>query len=617
MPANNAIKVTDLDFDSIKSNLKDFLSNQKEFEDYNFESSTISTLLNLLSYNTYMNAFYTNMVMNEMYLDSAQIRSNIVSRAKMLGYTPRSARGSTADVAITINPLSVSGSYYTVNTSTTFSSKIDGVSYTWTPSETKLVNANPSGVFSTTLTIVQGTRLTHTFPAVDSSSSTTQKYVLPNAMVDTTSIVVKVQASSSNTSITTHTLASDLTNVTGNSNVYFLQEVEEDKYEIIFGDNILGKQLNDGNIVKVDYRVCDGVATNQANNFTTSSGAITNVETLTRSQGGGDPESLTSIKFNAPKNYQTQNRAVTVSDYRNLILNNFADIKSVSVWGGEENTPPDYGRVYIAMKPRSSLKASYSKKLEVETFLENKTVLAIEPVFVDPSILYVKPTVTVKYNPDLTALTSDQLIQVLSTQVISYEDVDLGEFKQNYLNSVFTNRLQRANESIVSVQVELLCEKSFVPDTERTVTYSVNFNNEIHNYGDVIKPFNVSSSQFTYQGFPCFLDDDGYGNLRIYTKGTTGRIYKNTKAGTVDYKTGLIRLESVLIEGFVGTDLKIVMDPDKFDIETVRNQVLLLKDVKIDLFNLNENKVVASVSDISTQGETTTISENAVLATIY
>jgi hypothetical protein len=405
--------------------------------------------------------------------------------------------------------------------------------------------------------------------------------------------------------------------VTGNSNVYFLQEVEEDKYEIIFGDNILGKQLNDGNIVKVDYRVCDGVATNQANNFTTSSGAITNVETLTRSQGGGDPESLTSIKFNAPKNYQTQNRAVTVSDYRNLILNNFADIKSVSVWGGEENTPPDYGRVYIAMKPRSSLKASYSKKLEVETFLENKTVLAIEPVFVDPSILYVKPTVTVKYNPDLTALTSDQLIQVLSTQVISYEDVDLGEFKQNYLNSVFTNRLQRANESIVSVQVELLCEKSFVPDTERTVTYSVNFNNEIHNYGDVIKPFNVSSSQFTYQGFPCFLDDDGYGNLRIYTKGTTGRIYKNTKAGTVDYKTGLIRLESVLIEGFVGTDLKIVMDPDKFDIETVRNQVLLLKDVKIDLFNLNEDKVVASVSDISTQGETTTISENAVLATIY
>lgn len=617
MPANNAIKVTDLDFDSIKSNLKNFLSNQKEFQDYNFESSTISTLLNLLSYNTYMNAFYTNMVMNEMYLDSAQIRSNIVSRAKMLGYTPRSARGSTADVAITINPLSVSGSYYTVNTSTTFSSKIDGVSYTWTPSETKLVNANPSGVFSTTLTIVQGTRLTHTFPAVDSSSSTTQKYVLPNAMVDTTSIVVKVQTSSSNTSITTHTLASDLTNVTGNSNVYFLQEVEEDKYEIIFGDNILGKQLNDGNIVKVDYRVCDGVATNQANNFTTSSGAITNVETLTRSQGGGDPESLTSIKFNAPKNYQTQNRAVTVADYRNLILNNFADIKSVSVWGGEENTPPDYGRVYIAMKPRSSLKASYSKKLEVETFLENKTVLAIEPVFVDPSILYVKPTVTVKYNPDLTALTSDQLIQVLSTQVISYEDVDLGEFKQNYLNSVFTNRLQRANESIVSVQVELLCEKSFVPDTERTVTYSVNFNNEIHNYGDVIKPFNVSSSQFTYQGFPCFLDDDGYGNLRIYTKGTTGRIYKNTKAGTVDYKTGLIRLESVLIEGFVGTDLKIVMDPDKFDIETVRNQVLLLKDVKIDLFNLNENKVVASVSDISTQGETTTISENAVLATIY
>lgn len=617
MPANNAIKVTDLDFDSIKSNLKNFLSNQKEFEDYNFESSTISTLLNLLSYNTYMNAFYTNMVMNEMYLDSAQIRSNVVSRAKMLGYTPRSARGSTADVAITINPLSVSGSYYTVNTSTTFSSKIDGVSYTWTPSETKLVNANPSGVFSTTLTVVQGTRLTHTFPAVDSSSSTTQKYVLPNAMVDTTSIVVKVQASDSNTSITTHTLASDLTNVTGNSNVYFLQEVEEDKYEIFFGDNVLGKQLNDGNIVKVDYRVCDGAATNQANNFTTSSGAITNVETLTRSQGGGDPESLTSIKFNAPKNYQTQNRAVTVADYRNLILNNFADIKSVSVWGGEENTPPDYGRVYIAMKPRSSLKASYSKKLEVETFLKNKTVLAIEPVFVDPSILYVKPTITVKYNPDLTALTSDQLIQVLSTQVISYEDVDLGEFKQNYLNSVFTNRLQRANESIVSVQVELLCEKSFVPDTARTVTYSVNFNNEIHNYGDVIKPFNVSSSQFTYQGFPCFLDDDGYGNLRIYTKGTTGRIYKNTKAGTVDYKTGLIRLESVLIEGFVGTDLKIIMDPDKFDIQTVRNQVLLLKDAKIDLINLNENKVVASVSDISTQGETTTISENAVLATIY
>ena len=618
MPANNALELTDINYDAIKQNLRNFLSNQSELGDYDYDSSTMQILLNLLSYNTYMNSYYLNMVGNEMFLDSAQIRSNIVSRAKMLNYTPRSAQGPTATVQVVITPTD-SPDFITLSKDTKFRTTVDGTQYVFVATDTTTINA-ASGIYSTNINITEGRPFTFRYTV---SSLNPVRYIIPADNVDTRSIVVKVQNSSTDTSITTFNNAENLTTVTATTDAYFLKENEDGRYEIEFGDGVLGTSLNDGNIVIIDYRSCNGVAAQGANNFTSVDSidgysAVT-VNHVSRAQGGGDKETIQSIKFNAPKNYQAQGRAVTRKDYETIVKNQFADIQAVSVWGGEDNSPPIYGRVYISVKPFSGTLLAEDRKQTIADYLIDRNVLTIEPQIVDPTYLYIKPQLTVKYNPDLTTLTAGQINTAISNAVVNYETNKLGLFGQNFIGSQLIKDIYEVNNSITSIQTELYMEKKFKPNTSVRTTYTINFNNEIHNYENVTKAFNISSTKFTYNGNAnSYFDDDGAGNVRIYSLTSTGsRTYSNTSAGSVNYLTGLIVLNDLLITAFVGDSITITADPDKDDIDGLRNQLLLIKDASISLYDTKLQSTVSTISSINTEGTTTTIPETGVITTVY
>lgn len=630
MAANNALQLTSIDFDGIKNDLKTFLSNQTELGDYNYEGSTMQILLNLLAYNTYKNSFYLNMVGNEMFLDSAQIRNNVVSRAKMLNYTPRSAQGPTATVQVTITPIDSPDSI-TIPADTQFTTTIDGVNYLYVNPDAAVVNANPSGVYSTNLSITEGRPFTYRFTV---STASPIRYIIPNENVDTRSIKVRVQESTSNTTQTTWNNASDYTAIAGNTQSYFLNENEDGKYELKFGDNVVGKRLNDGNIVVASYRVCNGTATQGANTFVApnSIGGYSNItlKTAASAAGGAEQESIASIKFNAPKNYQAQNRAVTTGDYATLIKNNFGDIGAVSVWGGQENDPPIYGKAFISVKPKTGFFISQTRKDDIQAFLANKNVMSISPELTDPTYKFVVPTLDVKYNPDLTTSTAGAIVSTIGNRVIQYELADLVAFGREYASSELIRDVYTANESISSMEITLKMMKNFIPVTTGPTTYRIPFNDPLLNVtGGVVlripptshpgRGLTISSSKFTYQGqASSYLDDDGFGNVRIYYIDESNvRVYTNRTAGTVNYNTGLVILNQVTITGYDGAALKVYAVPRFDNITSVRNQILAITEAKINLYDTKLKRVTSSTSNVSTQGSSATVVGSGVISTVF
>lgn len=618
MAANNVLQLSGINFDDIKDNLKNFLSSQKELEDYNYDSSTMQILLNLLAYNTYQNNFYLNMVANEMFLDSAQIRANIVSRAKMLGYTPLSSKGATATIQVTITP-DDSPTTITINENTQFRSQIDGKNYIFVNPDAKVINADSSGVFSTNLTVKEGLPLTHKFN-VDSDDE--KRFVIPNDNVDTNSIKVTVQESAANSNVILYSNAIDLTQVGADTAAYFLNENEEGRYELLFGDGVLGKKLFNGNVINVSYRVTNGPDADSASTFTAISTvggySTVSVAVNTAAEGGADRESIQSIKFNAPKNYEAQNRAVTIKDYEALVKNQFPDLQTVSVWGGEDNNPPVYGKAYISVKPRAGNLISQDRKNDIKSFLQNKNVLSIEPEVVDPTFLYVAPTFTVKYNPDLTSLSSGALNDKIIDTIKTYENVKLGLFGKSFINSEMTKDIITTDDSIISVQTSLQMKKQFIPSATLTSTYRIPFSNALFNPHPGHK-YAISSTKFTYEGNAnAYFDDDGNGNIRVYTLvGTTTRSYLNNNVGSVDYSTGLVTLEAILIPAFEGDFITITGKPNLDDIDPLRNQILLIKDSSVSLFDTQIKNTVINTTNISTQGNSTSIPDSGVVATVY
>ena len=427
MATNSTLSVSELDFDTIKSSLQTYLQGQTEFSDYNFESSTLSILLNVLSYNTYHNSFYLNMVANEMFLDSSQLRNSVVSRAKMLNYTPRSSVGATAAIDAVVTP-GDSPSSITVGANTQFSASVNGISYVWVTSESTSLTSQPNGTFTGTLNIVEGTPLQHRFTV---NTTSPVRYILPNENTDTTSFTIRIQESAANSVTSTYTLVSDLSTVDSTSTVYYIQENEDNLYEVYFGDGVFGKKPINGNIVIIDYRVVSGTAVNGANTFATpaSLGGYSNFTTTTSSvaQGGALQETIESVKFNAPFKFQSQDRLVTMQDYKNIILTENGDLSSINVWGGEENDPPIYGKVFVAAKPTSGSLLSNQKKEAIRTSLKSRNTLSIDVEMVDATYLYINPTITVRYNPELTSLSAAALNDKVQTALISFEADKLGK----------------------------------------------------------------------------------------------------------------------------------------------------------------------------------------------
>jgi hypothetical protein len=571
--ANTYLRVTELDFNQIKTNLKSYLSTQTQFEDYDFEGSAMSVLLDVLAYNTHYNAYYLNMLGNEMFLDTAQQRDSVVSRAKELGYVPVSAIGATANVQITFAGVPSGTAQFTIPKNSTFTTTIDDVQYTYvTPQAYKVINEG--GAYSRAIDIKEGVPLTHRF-TVDANNP--QRYIIPNKSVDTSSITVSVQESATDTTVTQFTRATNVNQVFSTSPVYFVEEVADEKHELIFGSGALGKSLRNGNIVIVSYLVCNGDATNGAASFSVDSlniGTSYTAATLainSTARGGRPAEEVSSIKFNAPRNYQTQNRAVIDNDYQRILLAENADLQSVIAFGGEQATPPVYGKVYIAVKPFGEEYATANRKAQVKNSILDRTPLGIDPVVIDPDYTYLIPTIRTFYDKTTTTTTEAAIEQTVRNTITAFASTNLERFGNRLRYSRFVRALDNITTgSILNNDAVIRMQKRFVPNVNVAEKVTLNFNN-------AIRPGTLSSTQFTYSGFVAYLDDDSNGNVNIYRyNDAKQKVNIITGVGTINYTTGAIVIEAFAPTAYTDIQLKVTATPENYDVIPVREQILLM-----------------------------------------
>jgi len=611
--ASNKFVVSDLDFDAIKSNLKAFLQDQAEFSDYNFEGSGFAVLLDTLAYNTHYLGFNANMVANEMYLDSADIRKNIVSLAKMLGYTPSSAKSPVADVDITLN--NATGSTVTMNKGTTFTSTIDNTTYQFVTNQDLTITPQDGVYKFSNVSLYEGTLVTFRY-TVD-STDVDQKFVIPSVNADTSTLKVTVQNSASDTTTTTYTLASGLRSLTSTSKAYFLQETDTGKFEVYFGDDVLGKKLSDGNIVILEYIVSNKDEANGASSFTLSSsiGGFSDVSITTNSnaQGGAEPETKESIRFNAPLQYTSQDRAVTTTDYETLVKSIYPNAQSISAWGGEDDETPVYGVVKIAIKAASGSTLTNATKQNIITSLQPYNVASVRPEIVDPETTSLVLTINAKYDKKATAKTSDTLKSEITTAVSNYSTNTLSQFDGVFRYSKLTGLIDDVDNSILSNITTVKMRKEFTPTLSSSTKYDIYFRNAIYNPHSGHQAV-VSSTGFKIAGNSneMFLDDDGEGNIRLYYLVSGIKTVHNATQGTINYSTGQITINSLNvasisnIRGATSTKIEITVTPSSNDIVPVRDQILEI-DVSNSIINVSEDTFIGGSSEAGV-GYTTTSS---------
>ena len=482
--ANSNIQMTELDFNNIKTNLKTFLQSQDTLKDYNYEGSALSTLLDILAYNTQYNAYYLNMVGNEMFLDSSVLRSSVVSHAKLLNYIPKSSQAPSATINLTVNQ--VSDSSVTLPKFTKFMSEaIDGINYTFVTTDAKTVNVSANTAVFENVEIKQGTpsRLSFT---VDSANNPKYTFEIPETNVDTTSITVTVQKSASDSTTEVYNLATSFLSLNETSSVYFIQESLTGTYQIYFGDGILGKKLTDGNIINISYIVTQGTTSSGANNFvlmeTVSGYANTVVTPLTSASQGSDKESITSIKYQAPKSYAAQGRAVTKEDYITAIQQNNLGITfdAVNVWGGEENDPPVYGQVFVSLKPTGAYNLTATQKQRlVQEVIKPISVLTVTPTVVDPDYTYLKFTVNVVYDPNKTTQTAAQIEAGVKSAISNFGVQSLNTFNSTFNAYDLSTAIQSYSPSIITSEFKVQLQKKFLPNLTTPTTYNLYYNTPI------------------------------------------------------------------------------------------------------------------------------------------
>jgi len=584
--ASNKLEVSDFDFDNIKANLKTFLRSQSEFQDYDFEGSGFSILLDTLAYNTHYLGFNANMLANEMYLDSADIRKNIVSLAKMLGYTPSSVRAPEASIDILVGD--GTGSSITMTKGTAFTTTVDGTTFQFI-NNADIVTTPVNGVYRfSDVKIYEGTLVTFRY-TVD-TTDTDQKFIIPSSLADTSTLVVKVQTSSNDTTTNTYTLATGLATVQSTSKVYFLQEVEDGKFEIYFGDGVIGSALTNGNIIILEYIVTNVEAANGASTFTASTtiSGFSNLTITTNSnaQGGTTAESKESVRFNAPLQYSAQNRAVTTSDYESLVQSLYPNALSVSAWGGEDDETPIYGTVVIAIKAASGSTLTTATKQSIVTQLKKYNVASVRPVIVDPETTFILITSNVKYDEKLTTKTATTLKSDITSVLSNFNDNTLQKFDGVFRYSKVTSLIDDTDTSIISNITTIKIRKEFTPTLNSSTRYDIYFRNALYNpvsgynsvNGGILESTGFKISGDTTNVF--FLDDDGAGNIRRFRLVGSVRTYANNTQGTINYTTGQITLTSLSvssienIRGSASTVIELTVTPKSNDIVPVRDQIL-------------------------------------------
>jgi len=478
--ATNQKIITDLDFDTIKSNLKTFMKAQYEFSDYDFDGSGLSVLLDILAYNTHYNAYYLNMVANESFLDTAVLRDSVVGHAKTLGYIPHSAKAARAVVNITVPDDDATPGTLTLLRGTKFrSSLLDNISYNFVLAKDTTVSKVDTDYIFEDLEIFEGayTTFNYTYNASTNPSAT---FVLTSKNIDTTTLRVSVRESIGNTSAEVYELVTDVLNVTQTSPVYFLEENRDQYFQIRFGDDVIGKALPDGAIVTVNYLITSGSLANKVNGFALSDYILNSVnytvETVEPAAGGSNRETVDSIKYNAVAQFSTQNRLVTTKDYEVLLKKNYPNIDAISVWGGEDEVPAVFGKMFVSLKPKDGYYFSETEKQAIINDVINpKAIVSVTTEIRDPDYLYLLVGTKVKYDPKKTTLTADALKLLVAAQVYVYRDTYLNDFNSSIIISKLQEHIDNVDNSVLGNDVTLRLQKRFEPNIGTTASYTLDF----------------------------------------------------------------------------------------------------------------------------------------------
>lgn len=502
--SNTALRVAELDFDSIKTNLKNYLKSQSEFQDYNFEGSGMSVLLDILAYNTHYMGYYLNMVGNEMFMDTAQLRSSILSHAKNINYLPGSKHGARAVINILATPSNTEDNTATslvLNKYTKFlGTDIDGINYNFVTINSNTVTKN-TGTFSfANVEIIQGETVTLQY--VMEPTNTKRRFKIPSANVDTNTIEVRVQDSSTNTDVTVYSKSNNVVDLSSNSTVYFIEESDDLTYNLYFGDNVIGKTPRNGNIISVTYIDTVGTGANNISKFGIKDkiGGLyrdnVSITTVTSSYGGIEKETIEQVRFRAPYAYSTQNRGVTADDYRTLLLKDFPNIQAVSVWGGEDNDPIVYGKVYVSIKTRQNYALTNADKEYIKKeLIRNRNVVTVTPEIVDPEFTYIRVVGHVSYNPSLTTLSENQLRELVKAAIFDYNDSELTDFAATFRKSKLQAYIEAADKSITGSDITIYIQKRVILDTTTSKRYEINYNmpikkgsfaNRIYSYPEIL-----------------------------------------------------------------------------------------------------------------------------------
>jgi|TARA_B110000444_G_scaffold181279_1_gene170079 hypothetical protein len=579
------INITDLDFDDVSKSLKEYLKGQDTLKDYDFEGSNLSVLVDLLAYSAHTSAFNANMVASEMFLDTAQIRKNVVSRAKELGYTPSSRTAAKASFDLTVSNPTVAGqtpSSLTINRGHEFTTVFDGTSYTFISLDNKTITPSTGTFKFEALDIYQGKLSTDLYRYDNQVSN--QRFPMLNPNIDTSTISVNI---TSNSTVSTWSKAGDLTGITTTSKVWYLQENDEGLFELYFGDGIIGAEPKDGDLITISYLVTDTNHANGASIFSMSTSingnsAVTFTNTVS-SSGGKDIETPDQIKFSASKFYTSQNRLVTVQDYKAKLQELYPGADSIAVWGGEDNDPPKYGKVFVALKPSQfSNNLTTAEKSTLTTSLSDLSVLTVRPEVVDAEILQILLSTNFKYDPTKTSQTKSALETLVRASILSFDDTELSGFDTLFRHSQLTTKIDGTETSILSNITNVKLRKNYTVVVDGTASdIKLNFGNSAYNPhsghnmsgGGILSTtgFFLSGDSNNY-----FLDEDGNGNVRRYYLNGSTRVYSDNTAGTIIYSTGVISINSLTYSSTSNTDSSIdfTMIPSSNDVISTKNQLL-------------------------------------------
>lgn len=570
------INVGNLEFDQIKANLKEFLRGQSQFSDFDFEGSNMSILLDVLAYNTHYNAMYTNMAVNEVYLDSASRRSSIVSLATSLGYVPRSHICASTTVNFLATGIVEPPAFLTIPKNTPFNGTKDSVRYTLYTVEDITVPRNVDGefVFSNVL-LREGTQITTSFQYTEQNA-----FSIPNKNIDLTTLKVRVQSNPSSTNHETFALATNLTNIDGSTAAYFIRETADEVYELSFGDGVFGKQLLPGNVIELTYFICSGEEPNGIRSLSYAGtpilgGSIENITLNFAVSGGRYSETAEEIRFNAPNFYASQNRAVTALDYETIILNKVPDIKEVNVWGGENNSPPVYGKVFISAVTTTGRNLSIANQQSIiDNILNEYKVVSVIPEFVLPEFLEVELDLVAYYDKN-SSVSPYELQSIITDDILAYNDTELKKFNRIIRQSQLSRLAESSHPSIISCVPRMRIYRTITPTFNKETNYTVSIGN----------PFSrnsILSSRFYLKDYPhvCYIDDNcEFGNLRLVAV-INGVATPIRSAGSIDYD-GMIQINNLNIVRLVDSNFVIGFTPSSADVAGLFNQIVVISESRL------------------------------------